>query len=134
MGGLKFRRTVTLQINIMEIADGKTIVGKGANLCWALGGNLQFFLIFNIGGMNLDHNFFSDEQIKWRPQKKKKKRSSPEMEHFFPPIQVEPCAQMHTRVKLLEGMQMKTILKLFGGIQSNYWGEYIPPGFRHPWL
>ena len=28
------------------------------------------------------------------------------MEHFFPRVQVETCAQMHTRVKLLEGMQM----------------------------
>ena len=41
----------------------------------------------------------------------------------FPGIQVEACAHMHTRVKLLEGMQMKTILKLLG-----------PPGFRHPRL
>ena len=37
------------------------------------------------------------------------------MEHFFPRIQVETCAQMHTRVKLLEEMQVKTILKLLGG-------------------
>ena len=31
---------------------------------------------------------------------------------------------------------MKTILKLLGGIQSNYWGGYIPPIsplFRHHW-
>ena len=27
LGGLKFRRTVTPQINIMESAEGKTIVG-----------------------------------------------------------------------------------------------------------
>ena len=59
---------------------------------------------------------FSGGQIKRRP----KKRSSAKMEHFFPLIQVESCAQMQTRVKLLEGMQMKTILKLLGGIQSNY--------------
>ena len=57
------------------------------------------------------------------------------MDHFFPRIQVQICAQVHTRVKLLEGMQMKTILKLLGGIQSNYWGDIspYPPGFRHPW-
>ena len=36
------------------------------------------------------------------------------MEHFFPQIQVETCAQLHIRVKLLEGMQMKTIFKLLG--------------------
>ena len=34
---------------------------------------------------------------------------------------------MHTRVNVLEGMQMKTILKMLGGIQSNYWGGNIPP-------
>ena len=29
--------------------------------------------------------------------------------------------------QILEGMQMKTVLKLLVGIQSNYWGRYIPP-------
>ena len=72
--------------------------------------------------MNLDQDFFHVSQFIEDP----KKRSSPEIEHFFPPIQVQTCAQMHTRVKLLEGMQMKTILKLLGGIQSNYWGEIYP--------
>ena len=50
------------------------------------------------------------------------------MKYFFPRIQVETRAQMHTRVKLLEGMQIKTILKLLE--------RYIPPispGFRDPW-
>ena len=47
------------------------------------------------------------------------------MDHFFPRIQVQTCAQMHTRVKLLERIQMKTIFKLLGGIPSNYWGGYI---------
>ena len=67
-------------------------------------------------------HFFARIQVKT-----KKKRSLPKMEHFFSQIQVETCAQMHTRIKLLEGMQMKTILKLLGGIQSNYWGRHIPP-------
>ena len=52
-----------------------------------------------------------------------KKSSSTKMEHFF---YVLICAQMHTRVKLLERMQMKTILKLMGDIQSNYWGDIFP--------
>ena len=51
------------------------------------------------------------------------------MEHFFPRNQVETCAQMHTKVKLLEGMQMNTILKLLGGIPSNYWRDLSSPGF-----
>ena len=70
--------------------------------------------------MNLDQDFFQASKL----SEDQKKKSSPEMEHFF---QVVTCAQMHTRVKLLEGMQMKAILKLLGGIQSNYWGGYIPP-------
>ena len=81
-----------------------------------------------------------------------RKRSSSEMEHFFSQIQVQTkkkdlhqkwntfflrievqiCAQIHTRVKLLEGMQMKTILKLLGGIQSNYWEDTSSPGFGTP--
>ena len=48
------------------------------------------------------------------------------MEHFFPRIEVETWARMHTTVKLLEGMQMKTILKLLGGY-SQIIGGYIPP-------
>ena len=58
--------------------------------------------------------------------KTKKKRSLPDVEHFFPRIQVETCAQMHTRVKLLEGMQMKTILTLLGGYSQIYWGDISP--------
>ena len=46
---------------------------------------------------------------------------------FFPQIQVETCAWMHNGVELLEGMQMKTILKLLGGCILP-----IPPWFRHP--
>ena len=46
--------------------------------------------------------------------KDQKKRSLPKKEHFFSRIPVETCAQMHTRVKLLEGMQM-----------SNYWGDTV---------
>ena len=83
--------------------------------------------------MNFDQDFFQVSKL----SEDQKKRSSPEMEHFFPPnsgedqkknwIKVQTCAQMHTWVKLLEGMQMKIILKLLGGIKSNYWGRYIPP-------
>ena len=61
-----------------------------------------------------------------------KKRSSPKMEHFFSRIHAETCAQMHTEVKLLEGMQMNTILKLLGGILSNYWGDISPPRVSTP--
>ena len=66
-----------------------------------------------------------------------KEKASPKMEHLFPRIQVDTYSQMHARVKLLGKMQMWTILKLLGGIQSNYWGMYPPfppppPGFGTP--
>ena len=48
------------------------------------------------------------------------------MEHFFPRIQVQTCAQIHTRVKLLEGMQKKTILKLLGEYSQIIGGEISP--------
>ena len=48
------------------------------------------------------------------------------MEHFFPRIQVQTGAQMHTRVKLLEGMQKKTILKLLGVYSQIIGGKYPP--------
>ena len=72
--------------------------------------------------MNLDHDFF---QVS-KSSEDQKKRSSPKMEHFFPRIQMETCAQMHTGVKFLEGMQRKTTLKLLG--------EIYPPGFGTPAL
>ena len=52
--------------------------------------------------MNLDHDFFQVSKL----SENQKKMSSPKMKHFFPRIQVETCAQMHTRVKLFGGMPM----------------------------
>ena len=63
---------------------------------------------------------------------KEKKVFEPKKEHFFPRIQMDTYAQMHTRAKLLGRVQMYTIQF------SNYWGDtakllrgYIspPPGF-----
>ena len=75
---------------------------------------------FQVSKLSEDQKTKTGLQQKWKP--------------FFPRIEVETCAQMHTRVKLLERMQMKTILKLLGGIQSNYWGNISPhpPGFGTP--
>ena len=95
--------------------------------------------------MSLDQDFF--QMSKLSEDQKTKERSSIDMEHFFPRIQVktknqkkglhqkwntyfpriqvQTCAQMHIRVKLLEEMQMTTILKLLGGY-SQIIGGYIP--------
>ena len=109
----------------------------------------QFCPIFNIGGMNLDHDFDQVSKL----SEDRKKRSSLKMEHFpnsgevqkkglhqkwnsfFPRIQVDTYAQMHTRVKLLGGDVDVDHTQTIGGIQSNYWGIYPPilPGFWHPW-
>ena len=90
------------------------------------GNNLQFYpdfaLFSTLGRMNVDQDSFQVSKL----SEDQKTRSSPVMEHYF---QVLTSAQMHTRVKLLEGMQMKTILKLLE--------RYIPPiptWFRHHWL
>ena len=49
---------------------------------------------------------------------------------FFPRIQEDTNAQMHTRVKQLgRGMQMYTILKLLGGYSQTIGGIY-PPSLR----
>ena len=82
----------------------------------------NFALFSTLGGMNLDQDFFQVSKF----SEDQKKGLLLKWITFFPRIQVQICAQVHTRVKLLEGMQMKTILKLLGGIQSNYWGGYIP--------
>ena len=83
-----------------------------------VGDNLQFYsnfaLFSTLGGWTSTTIFF-----RWANQVKTKKRSSPKMEHFFPRIQVETCAQMHTGVKFLEGMQRKTTLKLLGEIYPH---------------
>ena len=75
------------------------------------GNNLQsypnFALFSTLGGMNLDHAFYQVSKL----SEEQKKRSLPKWNTFFPQNQVETYAQMHTRVKLLKG------------IQSNYWGE-----------
>ena len=49
------------------------------------------------------------------------------MEDFFPRIQVETSAQMQTRVQIIGGMQMQTVLKLFPHTQ-------IPPRVSAPLL
>ena len=54
----------------------------------------QLYLIFNIGGDEPQPRLFLGEQIKWRPEKK---RSSPEMEHFFPQIQAKTKKKVFTR-------------------------------------
>ena len=58
---------------------------------------------------------------------KTKKQSFPKLEHFFPKIQVDTYAQMHTSVKLSWGYRCRAYSNYWGEIQSNYWGGIYPP-------
>ena len=112
------------------------------------GDNLQFYpnfaLFSTLGGMNLDHDFvqvwkFREDQrkkCKWNifsPRiqvKTKKKRSSSQIEHFFPR---NFCSDANP-FKILGGMQMWSILKLLGGY-SQIIGDISSPfplGFGTP--
>ena len=93
------------------------------------GGNLKcypnFGVFLTLGGMNFDQDFIQVSKL----SENQKKKSSAKIEHFSPRIQVDTCAQMHTRFKLLGGMQMYTKLKLLGGYIPHH-----PLGIRHPCL
>ena len=88
---LVFIRPIFLLPNLLSsLSTTRHHQEKGCRSLLSIGGvNLQFYTNFalfsTLGGINLDQDFFSGEQIKRRT----KKRSSPNMEHFFPRIQVE---------------------------------------------
>ena len=65
-------------------------------------------------------HFFPRIQVKT-----KKKRSSPIMDHFSPNSNGDLRSDADHN-QIIGGMQMWTILKLLGGIQSNYWGDISP--------
>ena len=75
----------------------------------------HFCPIFNIGGMNLDHDFFQISKLKWRPKKKVS---------FFPEFKWRPknWSKHHPVLRCRP--------------ESNYWGDIspIPLGCQHPCL
>ena len=131
-----------------------TLIGRGADLCWALGGIISNFTpilpYFQHWGDEPRPRFCSGEQIKWRS----KKRSSPKMEHFFPQIQVKTKKKkVFTKNGKLFSPEFKWTPTLrctpesnyWGGCRCkpylNYWGDTVkllggytthPPRFRHP--
>ena len=56
--------------------------------------------------------------------------SSPRWNTFFPRIQVDTYAQMHTKVKLLGGCRCRPYS--LGGDTAKLLGGYISPGFGNP--
>ena len=92
------------------------------------GNNLQFypnFVLFStLGGMKLDHYFFHES----KSIEDQKKAFTETWRVFVSKIKWRP----KNKVQRSTSVQMQTIVKLLGGMQSNYWGGYvrpIPPGF-----
>ena len=90
------------------------------------GNNLQFYPNFaqfsTIGRMNLDHNLFQVSKV----SEDQKKRSSTKKEHFFPPNSKWRFALRCTLESNYWGDADVDHTQIVGGIQSNYWGRYIP--------
>ena len=75
--------------------------------------------------MNLDHDFFQVSKL----SEDQKKTSLPKMEHFFSPNSSGGLrSDAHQSQIILEGMQMKTILKFLGGYSQTIGGDIS----RHP--
>ena len=75
--------------------------------------------------MNLDHNFIQVSKL----SEDQKKRSSPNLNNFFPRIQVKTSAQIQTRVKLLGGDADVDHTQIIGGDTVKSLGGICPPGF-----
>ena len=77
--------------------------------------------------MNLDQDFFQVSKL----SEDQKKRSSPEMEHFFSPNSSTDLRSDAHHSQITEGDAEEDHTQIAEGIQSNYWGNI---GFRHPCL
>ena len=75
--------------------------------------------------MNLDQDFFQVSKL----SEDQKKRSSPEMEHFFSPNSSTDLRSDAHQSQITGGDAEEDHTQIAEGIQSNYWGNI---GFRHP--
>ena len=73
--------------------------------------------------MNLDHDFF---QVSKLSEDQKIRSSQKEGKLCFPNCSGDLRSNA-LQNQIIRGMQIQTILKLLGEIQSNYWGGYISP-------
>ena len=83
----------------------------------------QLCAIFNFGEMNLDHDFFQVSKL----SEDEKSRSSQKEGKLCSPNCSGDLRSNALQNQIIGGMQIQTILKLLGEIQSNYWGGYISP-------
>ena len=73
--------------------------------------------------MNLDHDFVQVSKL----SEDQKKRSSPKMEHCFPPNSSGDLRSDAHRSQIIGRDADEDHTQIIGGIQSNYWGDISPP-------
>ena len=125
LGSLRvsFACLLIIPMNLIRSKRLLSAVGRGADLCWPLGGIICNFTPIlpyfqHSGGMNLDHGFFfSHKQTKWR----QKKTSLPKLKEFFPRFQVLQTDFNWFRCRPESNYSGSCSKKLLGGIY-------------HPWL
>ena len=79
--------------------------------------------------MNLDHGFFQVSKLSEDQKKVFAKNGT----LFSPNLSEDLCLIAH-QSQIIRGDADENHTEIFGGIQSNYWGDISPhpPGFRHP--
>ena len=137
----------------MNISIKKNSVDvSGADLCWALGDNLQFYsnfsLISTLEGDEARPGFFSRKEIKWRPTKEKALTKNWRV--FVPEFKWRPkkkglhrklkskCPRNHVKTKkgpnIIRRSDADRSPILLGGCSQIIRGDisHIPQGFGTP--
>ena len=104
---------------------------QGCKSLLSIGGdNLQFYpnfaLFSTLGGMNLEHDLFSGEQIKWRQKKKEKIFTTNET--IFSANSGEDLRSDAHQSQIIGGDADEDLTQIIGGIYP----PHPPSGFRHP--
>ena len=99
------------------------------------GDNLQFYpnfsLFSTLRGMNLDQDFFEVSKL----SEDQKKRSSPEMEHFFSPKSSTDLRSDAPQSQIFGGDAVEDHTQIVGGDKIKLLGGiYIPPRVSAPLL
>ena len=105
---------------------------QGCRFLLSIGGIIcnftQFCPIFNIGGINLNHDFFLVNKL----SKDQKKSLHQKWNTFFSQNSSGHLRSDAHQSQNIGGDADVDHIQIIGGIQSNYWGRYIPPGFGTP--
>ena len=93
----------------------------------------QFFPVFDIGGMNLDHDFFQLSKV----SEDQKKGLHQNRKSFFPEFKCcRPTSSDsdEDQSQIIGGDADVDHSQIIGGMQSNYWKDISSPGFGTPGL